>query len=292
MVKSRRAASARQSSVNATTACRPSVATSRRSVVTSKPRPSDHRGDRAMVQPRRHGADARRLQRRGHLLGVRGVARSISRDLAPRQRVAHRAADHARLGQRRHHRGQRRLRQEGRRSRSAAAGSIAHRGAAWPATIWPSSSRGRLIGWRPAAAHRPGSARPAPPASTTSTQAAPTTTRTGGPPPAPETPDGEQRRTARGTAPAQPAAACGPAAAQLLRQMHQDRGRRAPDVVIGMRPHPVLPPDAAHVVALPLRRLGIEQHLDRQLEHRLHLIAAPAADSSPGGSRPSTGVIR
>ena len=40
MVKSRRAASRRQSSVNATTARRPSVSTSTRRVVTSNPRPS------------------------------------------------------------------------------------------------------------------------------------------------------------------------------------------------------------------------------------------------------------
>ena len=40
MVKSRREASCRQSVVNATTAWRPSVSTSRRSVVTSKPRPA------------------------------------------------------------------------------------------------------------------------------------------------------------------------------------------------------------------------------------------------------------
>ena len=58
MVRSRRAASAVKQSVNATSAQRPSVATSRRSVVTSKARPSSERRDRAVREAGRHAANA------------------------------------------------------------------------------------------------------------------------------------------------------------------------------------------------------------------------------------------
>ena len=93
-----------------------------------------------MVQPRRHGAHAGRLQRLGHLLRRARRCQIDIGDRAARERIAHRAADHARLGQRRHDRGQRRIRQEGRRI-DPQRGRVAHRGAAWPDTILPSSSR-------------------------------------------------------------------------------------------------------------------------------------------------------
>src|SRR6516225_4499335 len=52
--------------------------------------------------------------------------------------------------------------------------------------------------------------------------------------------------------------------------MDQDRCRRTPDVVFGMRPDPILTPDATHMVALALWRVRVKQRADREFEHRLH----------------------
>ncbi len=80
IVKSRRAASSRQSSVKATVAWRPSVATSRRSVVTSTGAAVEHRGDRAVGDAGRHRLDSGCLEQLDDIAsGVSRVARSTSR---------------------------------------------------------------------------------------------------------------------------------------------------------------------------------------------------------------------
>ena len=161
IVKSRRAASARQSSVNATTACRPSVSTSRRRVVTSKPRPSATAVTVPCAIPVGTARISAACSASVTCSGVRGVARSISTTLRRRQRVAHRATDHARLGQRRHHCGQCRLRQEGRRRDSQNwrnRSSVARRARR---SILPFCSVRRFVARYPGAARAPGQTRSA-----------------------------------------------------------------------------------------------------------------------------------
>ena len=92
-MKSRRCASSPQSSVKATTARRPSVATSRRRVVISKGLPPRDRRHRAVLDAGRHGLQPRGLQRRGHLVRrQRGGDVDVADRLAE-QGVAHAAAD-------------------------------------------------------------------------------------------------------------------------------------------------------------------------------------------------------
>ena len=97
IVKSRRSASAFQSRPKATLAWRPSVSASWRGVVTSNGAFVGHRGDGAMLNSRGHRLEAGRLHTAHDLLGVAVVATSISSALKPEERVAHRAADHARF---------------------------------------------------------------------------------------------------------------------------------------------------------------------------------------------------
>src|SRR6185437_14719097 len=59
---------------------------------------------------------------------------------------------------------------------------------------------------------------------------------------------------------------------QLLREVYQDRRGCAPYEVVRMRPDPVFPPLAAHVLALPPWRGGIQQHREREIKHRLDLM--------------------
>ena len=93
MVKSRRRASAAQSSVKATVAWRPCVSTSSRSVVTSCGDVArDHR-DRAVREAGRHRREARGPRRRDHLLGPRRGGDVDVDDRPAEQRVAHGAAD-------------------------------------------------------------------------------------------------------------------------------------------------------------------------------------------------------
>ncbi len=97
MVKSRRSASRFQSRPNRTVAWRPKVSTSSRKVVTSNGRPLDHDRHRAVLDPGRHRLEARGRRAAHHLLRHGGGG---DVDVAMRQaeqRVAHRAADHARL---------------------------------------------------------------------------------------------------------------------------------------------------------------------------------------------------
>ena len=94
-MKSRRRASAAQSSVKATVAWRPCVSTSSRSVVTSVGDVGrDHR-DGAVRQAGRHRREARGSGRRDHLLGARGGGDVDVDDGPVQQRVAHGAADGA-----------------------------------------------------------------------------------------------------------------------------------------------------------------------------------------------------
>ena len=97
MVKSRRSASRRQSRPNATLARRPSVSTSSRNVVTSCGRPSATTVTVPCSMPVGTALKPAASTRRDHLVG-RGGGGDV--DVAHRlveQRVAHRAADHARL---------------------------------------------------------------------------------------------------------------------------------------------------------------------------------------------------
>ena len=54
-------------------------------------------GDRAVIDPGRHGLQARLLGKRHHLIGPRGGREIDLGDGEPEQRIAHRAADSARL---------------------------------------------------------------------------------------------------------------------------------------------------------------------------------------------------
>ncbi len=76
--------------------------------------------------------------------------------------------------------------------------------------------------------------------------------------------------------------------AQAMRQMHQNGGGRAPDVVVRMRPDPELPHPAAKVGAPALGRIGTESG-------RVKIASTSASDgvsARPSGSRDSTGEIR
>jgi hypothetical protein len=95
-VKSRRAASSRQSSVKATVAWRPSVETSRRSVVTSTGPASSTAVTVPCARPVGTTLIPASLEQIDHLLGrVAGGDVDIG-DRHAQQRVAHRAADEAR----------------------------------------------------------------------------------------------------------------------------------------------------------------------------------------------------
>ena len=96
MVKSRRAASSRQSSVKATTARRPKVSTSRRKVVTSNGRPSATTVTVPCSIPVGTALSPAASASADTLSGRASVAMSMSATGRPMQRVAHAAADEER----------------------------------------------------------------------------------------------------------------------------------------------------------------------------------------------------
>ncbi len=100
-MKSRRAASSCQSSVKATVACRPSVARSQRSVVTSTGPPGSTAVTVPCAEAGRHDLDAVALEQRDHPLGRMGRCQVDIGDVDAEQGVAHRAADEAHLARRR-----------------------------------------------------------------------------------------------------------------------------------------------------------------------------------------------
>ena len=97
MVKSRRSASFRQSRPKRTLAWRPKVSTSSRSVVTSNGRLSITTVIGAVLDAGRHRLEARGADAADHLVGHGGGGEIDVADRLAEQRVAHRAADHARL---------------------------------------------------------------------------------------------------------------------------------------------------------------------------------------------------
>ncbi len=135
IVKSRRAASTRQSSVQATSACRPSVSRSRRSVVTSKPRWSLIAVTVPCFSPVGADFSPAAVSSCHHALRRVGRGEVDVGDRALGQRVAHAAADQARPRQRVQHGTQRGIAQEMRR-RHARRRRLGH--APWPGTIRPS----------------------------------------------------------------------------------------------------------------------------------------------------------
>ena len=126
------------------------------------------------------------------------------------------------------------------------AGRVGHRGAgAWPGTIAAVLQTGRARRRSPggSASSRLEPEQQTPPAASSAPPAA-STRRSGRAAPSvaisrQTTKSSERREEQRR---AQSAAACGSRSPQLLRQMHQDRRGRAPDVVVRMRPDPVFPP--------------------------------------------------
>ena len=97
MVKSRRSASFRQSRPKRTLAWRPKVSTSSRSVVTSNGRPSITTVTVPCSMPVGTGLKPAAAGAADHLVGNGGGGDIDLADRLAEQRVAHRAADHARL---------------------------------------------------------------------------------------------------------------------------------------------------------------------------------------------------
>ena len=194
--------------------------------------------------PGRHARECRRPARPATTCS--GVARRGQIDVGDRprlrQRVAHRAADHARLGQRRQHRGQRRVAPESRAARFAAPACRSSRRARARAR----SAHSRIAParrWCRAATLLPALSQNRRPISRTTTQAVPATNGFDGP--RSMAMKRQMMKAANGArnSASSTSRSMRPHSPQLLRQMHQDRRRRAPDVMVRVRPHPVFPPD-------------------------------------------------
>ena len=226
---------------------------------------SGDRRHRAVVEPGRHGADARCVQRRVPARGTRGRQIDVG-DGTARQRVAHGAADHPRLGHSGEHGGERRLRQEFRRvdphsgrTRSPRHGVAGDDSAVLePRRLVDGAGRQRLAAEPEQRAGQQRSTKTA--AATTARMARPR----------PQSARARTPRTAPETAPVQSAAASAPPRAAFApdapgwppsRPRYSGRDAATPRI-------PPAPPNKV----LPLRRLRIEQDRDRQLEHRLHLV--------------------
>ena len=304
MVKSRRAASSRQSSVQATSACRPSVSTSRRKVVTSKPAhgPARRSPCRASSPVGEHLQPGR--AQRGND-GLRAAAAWRGRRRAPAAPPARRARSRpppARPGSAASTAAERGVAQDGGRARSRPAGgssaACAGRRAAGARSAAVRPSCAGHIDLVPAGSSSRRPNQTAKPAPTAAPRPARMTRRLAARVPGSTSAAAHRRRRAAGRAGirsgrasvrharggimprqrarrASAAAATTPLTPRAARgQMHEDRRGRAPDIVLAHAARPRTPRSAPAAIRRVRRSgaCGSSDDRERQLEDRLHLV--------------------